>query len=211
MRRLPLVPTILVALAVAAMIGLGMWQLARRHEKLRLIGEYSANPQRPPIAFPRFPVGHDELLFRRASAFCLRPTGWDRQVGRSVRGTSGWQLIARCATGAEGPGFRVAMGVTTDPKFTPQWKGGMVRGRITHAPRANPLIARLFGRPAPQELMLVSDTPAAGLEQSVPPDTSSVPNNHLAYAVQWFVFAALAAVIYALALRGRWKGAKSQV
>jgi surfeit locus 1 family protein len=30
-----------------------------------------------------------------------------------------------------------------------------------------------------------------------------VPNNHLAYAVQWFLFAGVAAVIYALALRRR--------
>ena len=32
-RKLPLIPTILVALAVAAMIGLGIWQLERRKEK----------------------------------------------------------------------------------------------------------------------------------------------------------------------------------
>jgi len=32
-RKLPLIPTILVALAVAAMVGLGFWQLERRTEK----------------------------------------------------------------------------------------------------------------------------------------------------------------------------------
>ncbi|MBM3928735.1 MAG: SURF1 family protein, partial [Sphingomonadales bacterium] len=35
------------------------------------------------------------------------------------------------------------------------------------------------------------------------PDLSAVPNNHLAYAVQWFLFAVVAAIIYAMALRRR--------
>jgi surfeit locus 1 family protein len=30
-----------------------------------------------------------------------------------------------------------------------------------------------------------------------------VPNNHLSYAVQWFLFAAIASVIYVLAVRRR--------
>jgi len=30
-----------------------------------------------------------------------------------------------------------------------------------------------------------------------------IPNNHLAYAVQWFLFAGIAGVIYALALKRR--------
>ncbi len=30
-----------------------------------------------------------------------------------------------------------------------------------------------------------------------------MPNNHLAYAVQWFLFAAIAGAIYVLALRRR--------
>ena len=53
----------------------------------------------------------------------------------------------------------------------------------------------------------MTDTPAAGLEANPAPDLSSVPNNHLAYAVQWFIFAALAGIIYALALRRRMKPA----
>ncbi len=51
--------------------------------------------------------------------------------------------------------------------------------------------------------MLVADTPAPGLLPTAEPDLSSVPNNHLAYAVQWFLFAGVAGVIYVLALRLR--------
>ena len=41
----------------------------------------------------------------------------------------------------------------------------------------------------------------AGLEPSAPPSTESIPNNHRSYAVQWFLFARIALLIYGLALR----------
>jgi surfeit locus 1 family protein len=39
------------------------------------------------------------------------------------------------------------------------------------------------------------------------PDPNDIPNNHLAYAVQWFLFAGVALVIYALAVRKRMRAA----
>ena len=51
--------------------------------------------------------------------------------------------------------------------------------------------------------MLVADAPPPGLTANAPPDLSAVPNNHLAYGVQWFLFAGIAATIYGLALRRR--------
>jgi cytochrome oxidase assembly protein ShyY1 len=38
------------------------------------------------------------------------------------------------------------------------------------------------------------------------PSPDSIPNNHLSYAIQWFLFAAAAALIYVLALRLRQRG-----
>jgi surfeit locus 1 family protein len=52
-------------------------------------------------------------------------------------------------------------------------------------------------------IRLIAETPQAGLEPLAPPDPGDLPNNHLAYAVQWFFFAATALVIYVLALRRR--------
>ena len=72
MRRAPVLPTLLVALAVAAMIGLGLWQLLiRLPEKEAYLAQLAANPAKPPVAFPAHP--NDALLFRRASAMCLQP------------------------------------------------------------------------------------------------------------------------------------------
>lgn len=199
MKRLPVAPTILVLLAVAAMIALGIWQLERRTWKQALLARYTANQTQPPVAFPAIPVG-DALLYRRTSAFCLQPVGWITEGA----GSHGWRLIARCRTGAEGPGFSVELGTTHDPKFRPDWKGGALTGVIAPAPSHNSLIASL-GRPSPAQMMIVADAAPTGLSPSPRPSPASIPNNHLAYAVQWFIFAALALVIYALALRRRVK------
>lgn len=197
MKRIPLIPTIVVALAVAAMIGLGLWQLLdRAPKKEAYLAQLAANPAKPPIAFPRFP--DDRLLFRRASGLCVRVTG-QRLAGA---GKAGFRLIADCATGAEGPGMLVQLGTTTDPAYKDTWTGGPVTGFISHAPDARSLIGSLFDH-TPQRLMIVADRPAPGLAANGQPDLSSVPNNHLSYAVQWFLFAAIAATIYALALRRR--------
>ncbi|MHA6720185.1 SURF1 family protein [Sphingomonas sp. RS6] len=205
MRRLPLLPTLLVLLAVAAMIALGLWQLDRREEKRAALALYAANMARPPIVFTGA-ADTDSLLFRRASADCRAVLGWERQGGRSAADTHGWRQIALCRT-AGGTPLRVDMGIARDPMFRPQWAGGAVTGTLTRAPDHRPLIAAMFDR-QPQSLMLVSDRAAPGLEPSAPPDLASVPNNHLAYAVQWFLFAAVALIIYALALRLRARAAR---
>ncbi|MDQ0248264.1 cytochrome oxidase assembly protein ShyY1 [Sphingomonas kyeonggiensis] len=203
MPRFPLIPTILVALAVAAMIGLGVWQLERRGEKLAALQQYAANFDKPEMAFPRLPVG-DQYLFRRATAYCLQVVGWQSQGGRSIKGGNGYRHLAQCRTGAEGAVLLIDMGVAPDPKFQPVWKGGKATGTITHAPDHRPLLAGLFDS-EPKHLMLISESAAPGLEPTARPDLSSVPNNHLAYAVQWFLFAAVASVIYLLALKWRQK------
>ena len=204
--KLPVIPTVIVALAVATMIGLGIWQLDRRarksHDRERTVAGIAGDRG---FLFAA-PVG-DEHLFRRASAMCLEVVGWTEQAGRAENGAKGWRHIADCRTGVEALTTKFDMGVSTAPGVTPVWKGGEVTGSITQAPDPTPLLASLFGKRPPRPLMLVAETPAPGLAESARPDPSSVPNNHLAYAVQWFLFALAAVVIYALALRWRDKRA----
>ena len=195
--KLPLWPTVVVGLAVAAMIGLGLWQLLDRlPEKEAYLAQLARNPARPEMAFPR--VADDSVVFRRARATCLEPVSIDR----AGAGKAGYRLIATCRTGIEGPGLLVQLGTTRDPNGTTAWKGGEVAGYISHAPDSRPLLATLFDR-APKPLMLVADTPPPGLAANERPNLDAVPNNHLAYAVQWFFFAGVAALIYLLALRRR--------
>lgn len=201
--RVPVLPTIVVAIACAVMIALGFWQLDRRAEKAGQLALFAANMQKNAVAFqPKGPVA-DALLFRTSSAMCVKVIGWRTEAGRSVKGGSGYRWIAECSTGAEGPGLLADMGVTRDPKLKPGWTGGPVNGRITTEPSHQSLFAKLGGQKEVLRPMLVSDTPAPGLEASAPPSPDEVPNNHLAYAVQWFLFAGVAALIYVLALRRR--------
>jgi surfeit locus 1 family protein len=195
--RIPFIPTILVTLAIAAMIALGLWQLLDRlPKKEAFLVQLAANPAKPPMAFPRIP--DETLLFRRASGLCLQPT----EIKLAGAGKFGFRAIAQCRTGAEGPGMIVQLGTTRDPMAKIAWPGGEVSGLISHAPDGRSLIGSLFDH-SPQRLMLVVDKPLAGLNPNGQPDIASVPNNHLAYAGQWFFFAAIAAIIYTLALRRR--------
>ena len=197
MKRIPVVPTIIVVLAVCGMIALGIWQITvRLPEKEAYLAQLAGNPAKPPVAFPR--QSDDTLLFRRSSIVCLSPV----TITRAGAGNAGFRLIAACRTGAEGPGVKVQLGTTRDPNKRVDWRGGAVSGFISHAPDARPLIAGLFDH-APQEMLLVADRPVAELSANTRPDVGVVPNNHLAYGVQWFLFAAIAAIIYAVAVLRR--------
>ena len=54
-------------------------------------------------------------------------------------------------------------------------------------------------------MRLVAASAPPGLEPSAAPSLRSIPNNHRSYALQWFSFAVIALVIYALALNKRLK------
>ena len=197
MRRIPLVPTVVVTIAVAVMIALGLWQLlVRLPAKEAYLAQLAANPAKPPIAFPTLP--DDSLLFRRSSVMCLQAVS-TRIAGA---GAAGYRVVAECRTGAEGPGAAVQLGTTRDAKAKVQWRGGAVSGYLSHAPNNRPWVASLWDR-TPQRLMLVAMPAVAGLTRNTPPDVAAVPNSHLAYAGQWFFFAAIATIIYALAVRRR--------
>ncbi len=205
--RLPIFSTLIVAIACAVMIGLGVWQLDRRAEKEALLAVYRANLGRPAIAFPATAPVADDSLFRQSSALCLEVVGWQTEIGRSVNGATGYRWIAQCRAGAQGPGLLADMGVSRGPKARPRWTGGAVAGIITTEPSHASLFSQLGGNGPVLRPMLVARTPAPGLAASAPPSPDDVPNNHLAYAVQWFLFAGIAAIIYALALRRRMRRA----
>jgi surfeit locus 1 family protein len=202
MIRFPLIPTLLVAAGVAAMIALGIWQLRRADEKEALRAQYVRNAALPVIALPIGAVPDETLLYRRATAFCLEPTAWRLTGGKSAAGRTGTRYIAECRTGAEGPGFAADMGVSSNPRASPGWRGGEVTGTIVAEPPRLSLMQRLRGGSAPPRPMIVAERPAPGLEASAAP-SADITNNSLAYAFQWFFFAAAAATIYVLALRRR--------
>lgn len=202
-RRLPIIPTLIVAAAIIAMIALGFWQIDRAGQKEDLIALYRANLERPAMTFPAMGPVQRDAMFRSSSVTCIEVVGWRTEGGRSVDGVGGSRYIASCRTGAEGPGAQIDLGVSQDPTVKPRWAGGVVSGMITTEPGHSSMIARLLGGGPVLGPMLIADRPAEGLRASARPSPDSIPNNHRAYAVQWFLFAAAALVIYGLAVRKR--------
>lgn len=191
-RRLPIVPTIIVAAAVLLMIYLGVWQLHRARWKEGLLAQYAQAENAPPIAWPTVPLHENELpLFRHATGVCLQPIGKRAVAGENRAGEPGYAQVVLCRTGAEGPGMAVEVGWSKNPNAPVNWRGGPVSGVI--APDSH------------SGMRLVAASAPPGLEPSAPPSLESIPNNHRSYAAQWFAFAAIALVVYALALRKRLK------
>jgi cytochrome oxidase assembly protein ShyY1 len=85
----------------------------------------------------------------------------------------------------------VEVGWSKDPNAKFNWPGGAVSGIIAPDQKTR--------------MRLVAATAPPGLETSAEPSISSIPNNHRSYALQWFSFAAIALVIYGLAVRKRLK------
>ncbi len=186
LRNIPIIPTIVVAAAVATMIALGIWQLGRAEEKEALIARYEAAlAMSSDVAWPT-PSEYEVSLFRHAAVDCRDVRGFDSVSGRSASGASGWAHIARCSH-ADGGVADIAIGWSRDPQ-PPAWDGGTVGGMIA---------------PYGETVRLIADQPQVGLGQLARPDPKDLPNNHLAYAGQWFFFALTALVIYVLALRRR--------
>lgn len=189
-RRLPVVPTIVVLTAVATMVWLGVWQLQRARWKEALLARYERAGSLPPIAFPTVPLTDDQLpLFRHATGVCLRTAAQRASAGENREGEPGFVHIVDCATGAEGPGMSVELGWSKDPNAKVNWTGGPVSGIIAPDKRAR--------------MRLVAANSPPGLEPSAAPSLSSIPNNHRFYALQWFAFAITAIVIYVIAVRKR--------
>ena len=203
-RHWPVVPTVLVALAVLAMVGLGVWQLQRHEEKQAVIALLRSNLDKGAVAFPKMGPVAPEMLFRRSSFHCLQVESWTSEAGRAADGSSGFRSIAHCSTGAEGPGALVALGVARRPDLRPNWTGGTISGRIVEEPDHRSLLAHLTGPKLVLRPMLVADaSPDPQFKAPAPPDVASVPDNHFGYAIQWFLFAVIALVIYVIALRHR--------
>jgi surfeit locus 1 family protein len=187
MRRIPIFPTLIVLAAVAVMVALGVWQLGRMAQKEALLARYAAaQTMSSEVDWPHNPARFEEVLFRHARITC-QSVGSDRpRAGRSASGEAGWAHVFACDLG-DGRKADVVAGWSKQPASL-TWAGGEISGVIAPGGR------------------LVADQPFAGLEANARPDPNDVPNNHWSYAVQWFLFALTALVIYVLALRKRWKG-----
>ena len=190
-RRLPVLPTVVVLVAIGVMLRLGFWQLDRMGEKQAMLERYAAASNADTyVAWPDNEAQAAERLYARARVTCSTVASRSAIAGRNVAGEAGLTQVATCNL-EDGGKVLVALGWSRAPNGT-GWQGGEVTGTIAPGPR------------------LVADPPLAGLEANARPDPRDIPNNHFAYAVQWFLFALVALVIYALAVRKRLRSAPGQ-
>lgn len=188
--RIPLVSTIIVGLAVATMVALGFWQLGRAEEKQALLARYAeAQTMSSQVPWPESEDQAELMLYRRSHIDCKAVHGITVRAGRNAGNEPGQAHYADCETG-DGNRVDVVLGWARDvpsSSFDPSALG-RIEGIIAPGPR------------------LVADPPQLGLEANAKPDPADIPDNHMSYAVQWFLFALTALAIYALALRKRLRG-----
>ncbi|WP_108791612.1 SURF1 family cytochrome oxidase biogenesis protein [Erythrobacter sp. Alg231-14] len=194
MKRLPIIPTILVLAAAGVMVWLGFWQLGRADEKAALIAEYEHQAEVQETI--DITIGSDEVVYRPVNLTCDEPSDWKAVAGRNARGQAGFAHRYLCHI-VPGSDFTdnappeshtyADVGWSSSPT-NPNFAGGVVKG-----------VPVRMG----DHFKIIASESLAGLEPLAKPDPNDLPNNHLAYAGQWFFFALTALIIYWLAVRSR--------
>jgi surfeit locus 1 family protein len=204
MRRPPLFATVVVLLAVVAMIGLGVWQLHRLAWKEAMLARFASAER---ITAPLVVAGADlprDAGYRHVQWSCPQTSADQVVGGRNADGQTGWAHVVLCT-------HRSGAGVTLLPvvigwsvSLAPvQWTGGLLTGVAVPGIKTGVVLPEPGPLSHNADWHIVADPPLAGLVANARPDPREIANNHLAYAVQWFFFAAIALVIYLLALRKR--------
>jgi cytochrome oxidase assembly protein ShyY1 len=196
-----------VLAVIVAFVNLGFWQLRRLDERRDRNAVIEANLHRDPVPIDELgDIGDDDRF--RAVTVSGRHVGVETRVAnRSYEGAPGEWQIALVDTGS-GAVVPVNRGFLSEGTEAPAASGeveieGYVvpRDRLDRTARID-LDAFLAAHEAVPALVQVT--------RSVPPDAlalTAVPppalgdGPHLSYAVQWFIFATIAAIGYPLALR----------
>lgn len=193
LKRLPLIPTLLVLIAIAIMVRLGFWQIDRAAEKADLLARYaSIQHDQQLVTWNGDPKTGEAMLFRKVHMACAAVASESPVAGHNAKGETGWSQVERC-TSPEGFAVPIVTGWSRQPDpfaaGQARWTGGAVTGTVA--------------RDRGDTVRLIADPPLPGLVANARPDPRNIPNNHWSYAVQWFLFALTALAIYGLALRKR--------
>lgn len=231
MNRFPWILTLVVAPALALLIGLGVWQLQRLEWKEGLIAQSEAAAKSPPALLSEVLAAPDPE-FRRALVVCPGlPTAPYVELQSIIDGEAGSRLLSICLP----PGIDTAFII--DRGFVPDTVSARPRvaastlplsilvelrrtpppGAMSPPPQQGRFYARdsaeigaALGAPAPSEFTLfalASSNPEFGaLVASAPP--AAFANNHLGYAMTWFGLAIVLIGFYVALVRRRMQPAQ---
>lgn len=187
-RGFPVLPTLMVAIAVPILTGFGVWQLQRMAWKEALLADLARNSTAPLLDLADGPIPADaQFRLVRLQLSCAGGPA-TLKAGRSLGGQSGYSAHGDCLAGQ----VSVVRDLGWQPRPEPL--------------QLTPVTAAFEGRLVKGEgdgWILVQARTKAPLVPSAPPGIETISNNHLSYAIQWFSFATILAVIYGLWLR-RW-------
>ena len=201
--RWPVLPTVLTALAVPAMVGLGVWQLQRAAWKESVLVRLAANAAAPVLVLGEAPIPRD-AAFRQVVLWLdcppVPPTPSGARLASGQAGF-GWRLSCRAGNGSF---VSVTLGASASPLDASAARALGEEASARSIWRGM-LVERSNGAPG---WLLVSRDALGPLAPAKAPGLESIPNNHRGYAIQWFAFAGTLAAIYAAWL-ARWRRART--
>lgn len=198
-------PVVMGFAGVALLLSLGFWQLRRMEEKRIYLDEMEARIAQAPIPLPDVPEeGRDKF---QAVVVEGRFTGDYVEVLAGQTGASPGVLIIEAFALPDGRRILVQRGFIEDdrravPRAVIEAK---VEGNLhwpmdtdSSTPPPDSPTGMWFARDVPamaaklhtEATLIVARKQVGDGITPVPVDTSAIPNNHWAYAIQWFLLAA---------------------
>ncbi len=232
-KRFPVGLTVTVAIALAILVGLGVWQLQRLQWKQDLLAHVEAARTAPAVPIGDVLGAGEDADYRRVVAVCPGlSTAPYVELYALVEGQVGSRLISACQLEG-GPygsilvdrGF-VAETISARPPVQPDDpRPNGIRGVLRlprpglnigtpddpehgrfYTRRVEPIAAALGAKdPAPYFLMAETSTNPDWAALKPMPLPVDIPNRHLEYALTWFGLAVVLLGVYAAMLRGRFK------
>jgi surfeit locus 1 family protein len=203
MRRY-LFPVLMGVVGVAILMGLGFWQLSRMAEKRAYLDEIEARIAHAPIPLPAQPdEGRDKFQAvtaeGRFTGEYLEVLAGQKDASPGVRVIEAFQL---------GNGRRILVDrgfLPEEDRATPRAvHDATVAGNLhwpkdadSFTPPPDAKTGLWFARDVPamaavlktEPTLIVASADTGDGITAVPVDTASIPNNHWAYAIQWFLMA----------------------
>ncbi len=207
MLRRIIFPILMGIVGCAFLIGLGVWQVQRMHWKEGVLARIEAKIHGDPVALPAsagLTEAEDEY---RAVIVEGGFTGEFIELLAGQKGTSPGVRIIEAFAAADGRRILVDRGFLEDAaRATPLSEGAeQVTGNLlwpddsdSFTPPPDPKSGLWFARDLPamaakletETTLIVASRPTGDGIEPVPVDTSSIPNDHWGYAIQWFLLAA---------------------